>query len=69
MDIIQPYSEPCTTLAYAENWHTENPGIFRTLPYLLPYTYSEPCHIGKNLGICKTLTCLKPDTFRTLSKI
>ena len=29
---IQAYSEPCATLAYAETRHTQNPGIFRTLP-------------------------------------
>ena len=29
---IQPYSEPRVTLAYAETWHTQNPGIFKTLP-------------------------------------
>ena len=29
---IQTYSELCATLAYAETWHTQNPGIFRTLP-------------------------------------
>ena len=30
--IIQPYSEACATLTYAEAWRTQNPGIFRTLP-------------------------------------
>ena len=29
---IQAYSVPCTMLAYAETWHTQNPGIFQTLP-------------------------------------
>ena len=29
--VIQPYSEPCITLLYAETWHVWNPVIFRTL--------------------------------------
>ena len=29
---IQTYSELCRTLVYPETWHTQNPGIFRTLP-------------------------------------
>ena len=29
--VIQPYSEPCVTLSYAETWHVWNPVIFRTL--------------------------------------
>ena len=28
---IQGHSKPCGTFAYAETWHTRNPGIFRTL--------------------------------------
>ena len=66
---IQSYSEPCATLAYAEAWHTRNHGIFRTPTKLLPDAYSESCHIYENLGMCRTLTYLKLDTFRTLSKI
>ena len=63
---IQVYSEHCVTLAYAETWHTQNPGIFRTLPQLHLEVYSEPCHINENLRIFKTLTYLKP---RTLSDL
>ena len=29
---IQARSEPCAMLAYAETWHIQNPGIFRTYP-------------------------------------
>ena len=29
---IQEYSENCAMLAYAEMWHTRNPGTLRTLP-------------------------------------
>ena len=29
---------------------------------MYPDAYSEHCHIYKNLGICRTLTYLKPDT-------
>ena len=61
--LIQPYSEPCAMLAYAETWHTQNPRIFRTLPYLHPNAYSEPCHIYKNLWIMRTLIYLKPNTY------
>ena len=50
-------------LTYAETWHTQNPGIFRTFPYLHPDVYSEPCHIYENLRIFKTLACLKPDKY------
>ena len=49
--IIQEYSSTFRTLckpAYAETWHIWNPGLFRTLPWLHPNTYSEPCHIYKN---------------------
>ena len=28
--VIQAYSEPSVTLAFAETWHISNPGIFRT---------------------------------------
>ena len=66
---IQAYSEPYATLAYAETWHTRNPGIFKTLPWLLSDAYSEPCHIYENLGIRRTLTYLKPDTYSELSKM
>ena len=30
--IIQPYSEHCIMLTYAEIWHIQNPGIFGSLP-------------------------------------
>ena len=29
---IQTYLEACATFAYAETWHTRNPGICRPLP-------------------------------------
>ena len=29
--VIQPYSEPCVMLSYAETWHVWNPVIFRAL--------------------------------------
>ena len=66
---IQADPEPYATFAYAETWHTRNPGIFKTLPWLLPDAYWEPCHIYENLGICKTLTYLKPDRYSELSKM
>ena len=61
---IQAYSESCAMLAYAKTWHTWNPGIFRTFPWLLhPNVYSGPCHINKNLRTFRSLTYLKPDTY------
>ena len=60
---IQAYSEPCTTLAYTKTWHTQNPGIFRTLSYLHPHTYSERCHINENLRLFRTLIYLKSSTY------
>ena len=53
-------------LEFAETWNTGNPGIFRTFPELHPVTYSEPCHIYKNLQIFRTLTYLKPETYLEL---
>ena len=51
-------------LAHAGTWHTQNPGMIRTLvPQLHPDAYSEPCHISENLQIFRTLTYLKPDTY------
>ena len=44
---IQTYSEPCAMLT----WHTWNPGIFRTPPYLYLNTFLEPYHIYKKLQI------------------
>ena len=47
--------------------HTQKPGILgillKTLPKLHPDAYSEPCHIDENLGIFRTLTYLKRDTY------
>ena len=60
---IQVYSEPCARFAYTQTWHTQNPGIFRSLPQLHPNAYSEPRHIKKNLQIFRTLTYLKPDSY------
>ena len=45
---IQTYSEPCITQAYpepeaySETWHTQNPGIFKSLSNSEKETYSEP---------------------------
>ena len=39
---VLAYSEPCAMLAYAETWHTRNPGIFRTLPQLFPAHIQNP---------------------------
>ena len=56
---IKAYSEPCTTLAYAETWRTQDPGIFHNC---IP-TRTESCHIYENLWIFKTLIYLKPDKY------
>ena len=51
-------------LAYAETWHTRNPGIFRTLPFASQLIFRTLlCHIYENLRILRTLTYLKPDTY------
>ena len=51
-------------LAYAEIWHTPNPGIFRTVPWLHSDTcLSETCRIYENLPKFRTLTYLKLDTY------
>ena len=33
--------------AYAEPWHFQNRGIFRTLGYSEPKAYSEPCQTSE----------------------
>ena len=52
--------------------HTQKPGILgillKTLPKLHPDAYSEPCHINENLGVFRTLTYLKPDTYLEASQ-
>ena len=47
-------------LAYSE--------YYLKLPKLHPDAYSEPCHINENLGVFRTLTYLKPDTYLEASQ-
>ena len=55
----------CATLAHEETWHTENSGMFRTLPQLHPDAYEEPClkniqksDISKTRDVFESLTTI-----------
>ena len=43
--IIQPYLEPCVTLAYSEPWYIQNPDTFRIRCIFKTLGYSQPCYI------------------------
>ena len=60
---FQTYSERCATLAYAETWDTQNPGMFRTFPYCILMHIQNPVIFTKIYECSWTLTYLKSDTY------